>query len=475
MATLKPSNLIYSKTLEEFFHQSPSRLIEQQIKKDMRIAQGKIKSENASLYQLSNTEEKVFLDKMFNGLFELLNTATTRKAFTEIVKQYQQNLVEAFNSKGITFPAVINKKVVEASDLGKFLSDFIAIFPKAKTDEILNSVIENRKQTIFAADGTLDFVSNFARGSKNVFDLKKHFKPNLPSNIRIRKYDPLFVANNGFTKNIKLPDASFKQSPTREYALGYATYKANDILFASYGGDFTLYGSSFDLTFFSQDVKIPTLVVKEQRSSREFTVEVVTIDACSKVLPHAKGNVLIYGLGVGYSAYELSNLDSVDTVTIIESDPYIVEFFSKFVYEQLPNKEKINIIISDYYEHMTAENIKQFDTTYVDGSLLINSPTQATENIYNHYLGLEIDEKKDNVFIAFENSILSTYRTLLIATLAGVKGTDKRLKSFNLTTDALLSYFDKNKVNYLVDFDAAFSEFDLSAIRKVLQMSKVTN
>lgn len=67
------------------------------------------------------------------------------------------------------------------------------------------------------------------------------------------------------------------------------------------------------------------------------------------------GNVLTYGLGLGYFPFMASAKDNVKSVTIVEKDKSVIELFKNNILPHFPNKEKINIICEDAFFH--AEKI----------------------------------------------------------------------------------------------------------------------
>lgn len=78
----------------------------------------------------------------------------------------------------------------------------------------------------------------------------------------------------------------------------------------------------------------------------------------------AHGNVLTYGLGLGYYAYMISIKDEVKSVTIIEKDNRVIEMFNTYILPQFSYKNKIKIIHSDAIEY--SKNRSKFDYTFID-------------------------------------------------------------------------------------------------------------
>lgn len=61
----------------------------------------------------------------------------------------------------------------------------------------------------------------------------------------------------------------------------------------------------------------------------------------------ARGKVLVYGLGIGYFPFMVSNKEDVESVTIIEKDNGLAEEFCRQLLPLFPNSKKISIEVGD--------------------------------------------------------------------------------------------------------------------------------
>ena len=80
----------------------------------------------------------------------------------------------------------------------------------------------------------------------------------------------------------------------------------------------------------------------------------------------AHGTVLTFGLGLGYYADMVSNRNDVDTVTIIEKDPKIINLFNTFIFPFFKNKDKIEIIVDDAYKFIKKLPDGKYDYLFID-------------------------------------------------------------------------------------------------------------
>lgn len=104
----------------------------------------------------------------------------------------------------------------------------------------------------------------------------------------------------------------------------------------------------------------------------------------------AHGKVATFGLGLGYYAFMVSEKSQVDSVTIVEKEPQIIELFSQVILPQFPQREKIRIVCQDAFVY-AEQNLKMeaYDYVYVD---LWHDVSDGME-LYKHMKKLAKDVK----------------------------------------------------------------------------------
>jgi spermidine synthase len=76
------------------------------------------------------------------------------------------------------------------------------------------------------------------------------------------------------------------------------------------------------------------------------------IETMKGPIDKALGNVLTFGLGLGYYAYMTSQKDNVESITVVESNEDVIDLFNKCVLPQFGNaQKKIKIIKADAFEY----------------------------------------------------------------------------------------------------------------------------
>ena len=116
--------------------------------------------------------------------------------------------------------------------------------------------------------------------------------------------------------------------------------------------------------FFTKEFRYPAIY---ENNRLWMSITPNEINTMKEPIEKAFGNVLTYGLGLGYYAYMISLKDNVDSVTIVERNQSIIDLFNESILPFFNNKEKIKIIKADAFEFGESE-IKNysFDFVFVD-------------------------------------------------------------------------------------------------------------
>ena len=111
--------------------------------------------------------------------------------------------------------------------------------------------------------------------------------------------------------------------------------------------------------FFDGEFKFP--VVKE--NGREWmSVTPNEINTMKDAIAKSEGNVLTFGLGLGYFAYMAASKKEVKQVTVVERDKEIIELFKNELLPLMDCRDKINIVNCDAFEF-----IEKFENAEKEG------------------------------------------------------------------------------------------------------------
>ncbi len=158
--------------------------------------------------------------------------------------------------------------------------------------------------------------------------------------------------NDPYYKNIKFPDVANESWEFRVMSFKpYEAFLANESVLDKDGRLFPQIG------FFEKSFSYPAAL----QDGREWmTVTPHEIRTTMPAVRKGFGNVLTYGLGLGYFPYMAHMKNNVKSVTIVEKDERVIELFTKYILPQFPEKEKIRVICADAFEFAEKETSENF-------------------------------------------------------------------------------------------------------------------
>ena len=203
--------------------------------------------------------------------------------------------------------------------------------------------------TILAAAFGLDIADNPAdREFYNRYFTKMFFK------LDTKEY-----AKNAYYRNIKMPAVKTGKSELKyEIYKPYEGFVCNDIVRALDGRQYPQIG------FFAEEFEYPAIL---ENGRIWMTVTPNEVETMKGAVSGAKGNVLAYGLGLGYYAYMVSEKTDVNSITVVEKNPDIIQLFQNHILPQFKHADKVRIIEADAFEYakknMPAEG---YDFVFTD-------------------------------------------------------------------------------------------------------------
>jgi len=157
------------------------------------------------------------------------------------------------------------------------------------------------------------------------------------------------------------------------------------------------------------------------------------INTMQPYINKATGNVITFGLGLGYFAFMVSIKKEVKKVTVIEMDQKIIDIFNKNILPYFPNQEKIEIIKDEAIHYLDNHEMNKYDFIYYD---LWHNPNDALPI----YMKLKNKEKKKSYYW-LEESIIALLRrymiTLIEEQLKGYK--EEAYKTITNEDDRIIS------------------------------------
>ncbi len=91
------------------------------------------------------------------------------------------------------------------------------------------------------------------------------------------------------------------------------------------------------------------------------------VETIRPAIAAAHGDVVTFGLGLGYFPYMVSEKPDVNRVVIVERDPKVIGLFEKYILPQFGRREKICLVCMDAFDYLdTVMPQEHFDYLYAD-------------------------------------------------------------------------------------------------------------
>ena len=175
----------------------------------------------------------------------------------------------------------------------------------------------------------------------------------------IKKMDPNQYIKNPYYQNIHFPNVT-----SGAWELKTETYPpfrlfTSDDLFVCDG-----YTEIPQIGFFDVPFSFPAVL---ENGNEWMTLSPVDLDTSDEAIRAAHGNVVTFGLGLGYYAYRVSEKKEVQSVTVVEKSPDVIKLFQTYLLPQFSNQSKIHIVKADAFEYAKQQlSEKHFDIAFVD-------------------------------------------------------------------------------------------------------------
>lgn len=157
----------------------------------------------------------------------------------------------------------------------------------------------------------------------------------------VRMLDARTYARNPYYRDIAIPHVSCGRWELRHES--YAPCEAflrDDILLCEDFREIPRIG------FFREAFSYPVVM----EDAREWmAVKPSEIESMSRAIELVEGDVVAFGLGLGYFAYMASLKESVRSVTVVEQDVDVVRLFEDHILPQFRHREKVAIVVDDAF------------------------------------------------------------------------------------------------------------------------------
>lgn len=172
-------------------------------------------------------------------------------------------------------------------------------------------------------------------------------------------------SDNSYYRDIKIPDIKIGNCELKhEYYKPYEAFVCNDLEIRKDGRILPQIG------YFNCDFAYPAIL---ENGRVWMTITPNEIETMKLAIEKASGNVLTFGLGLGYYVYMVSEKEEVATVTVVEQNKDVIHIFKTYIMPQFKNAYKIKIIQEDAFAYAskcftTSNQISKnrFDLVFTD-------------------------------------------------------------------------------------------------------------
>lgn len=172
-----------------------------------------------------------------------------------------------------------------------------------------------------------------------------------------RMLDADILEADPYIKNIKISDAA-----VGNIFLTNASYERGEIL-------------QYDMPDLRARLVVPRLAFFKSKVAFPALYEGIVpwvsvcpseINSMKPQIDAAHGRVLVLGLGLGYYPYIISQMDCVESITVVELQQSVIDVFASHILPQFEHRDKMTIVHADAIEYMTRLKGGEYDFCFAD-------------------------------------------------------------------------------------------------------------
>ncbi len=220
----------------------------------------------------------------------------------------------------------------------------------------------------------------------------------------INKLDINKYMNNPYNKLINnISDIKYK-----DYEITYSKYKPYELFIDNEITILDNYKEIVSLGYFTKPYKYLTL---NKRNVPWMLITPNEINTMEDSINLVKGNIITFGLGLGYFQFMASLKKEVNKIYVIEKDSSIINLFNTYLLNKFKYKDKIEIIKSDAINFLDNElNKYQFDFAFID---LYHNANDGLD-LYLKFKNKEKYFRSARFLYWLETSLISLVRRILL-------------------------------------------------------------
>jgi hypothetical protein len=189
--------------------------------------------------------------------------------------------------------------------------------------------------------------------------------------------------------------------------------------------------------------------------------EVWMLDAPSEaetINPYAHkafGNVLTFGLGIGYFPFMSMLNPNVKSITVIEKSRAVIDMFNTYIKPQFPTQIAFNIVEGDAFDYFNETEIEKYDYVFIDIWQSNDDGLIIIEKLLENYL-----PPFDKVDFWIESSCFEVMPTLILLYFEALSR-NKSFKTEDRVYQRLVRKIEKyfNSMNQTIDDENKLKDY----------------
>jgi len=242
------------------------------------------------------------------------------------------------------------------NDFRWMLCDYLNSNPRSITKELMDQVDPDGalpEETAYLALLTALCGLDTGTSERDRQLARDYFRP------AIRRLDTAAYLENPFYENIQIPATrSGSWELKYESCEPFEAFVCGDLIVEADFREIPPIG------FFDETFRFPVVL----ENGREWmAIKPNEMETMRRAIDLVSGNVVTFGLGLGYFCYMASLKKSVEHVTVVERDDAVIQLFKRHVFPQFQHKDKIEIVSADAFDYIERRMPGQdFDCAFAD-------------------------------------------------------------------------------------------------------------
>lgn len=319
-------------------------------------------------------------------------------------------------------------------ELSKFQQIVDMKYLNMEADDFFSDYLQNDYLSVTGKDMT-DLIKAQSMSKKDAFLtallMNKDISPEDPEILKLKEegfFDKVDCLNDlPYKKNAFSCSLNVQESSEGDWSLSHNYYQPYEgFLYDDLYSDPNNYFLERNYIGFFEHT-VPYLVLKKN-DIVWMSVTPFEINTMKSAIDKAHGNVITFGLGLGYFSYMAINNPNVDHVTIIEKDKKAIRIFENEILPKIRLRDKLTIINEDAFEYAKKRMPQNhYDFSFFD---IYHSADDGIES-YIAMKKLEHLSSETEFNYWIENSMLALLRryviTLMEECLNGYTDEDYRM------------------------------------------------